>query len=149
MESGNAPRTLLLTSPAGQLPHTSPRSLRTHFETRRPPRWAWKKDAPHRDPPSRFVYFLDHQYSQRGLSWHRLKGDDAPRARVLRAAAARAECEVVLSVAEIQETWSCFEEDGSDLHDLQDSSVALTHWLEQDASALRAVSVLLQLELDF
>ncbi|MDT8369705.1 MAG: 2OG-Fe(II) oxygenase [Longimicrobiales bacterium] len=85
------------------------RRLRAHFETRRPPRWAWRTDAPDRDPPARLVHLLDHQYSLRGLAWHRLKGDDAPRVQALRAAADGAGCEAVLAIAEIHETWGCFD----------------------------------------
>ncbi|WP_340377127.1 2OG-Fe(II) oxygenase [Streptomyces sp. SS7] len=35
-------------------------------------------------------YLLDHEYTQRGLSWERLKGADAGRAALLRAAAGQA-----------------------------------------------------------
>lgn len=59
--------------------------LREHFETPLPPR-RWENDVP-RDPPNRLVYLLDHQYTERGLGWNRLKGDDAARAAALRAAA--------------------------------------------------------------
>jgi 2OG-Fe(II) oxygenase superfamily len=41
------------------------------------------------DPPNRLVYLLDHEYTARGLSWSRLKGTDASRASLLRAAADR------------------------------------------------------------
>jgi hypothetical protein len=59
------------------------------------------------DPPNRLVYLLDHEYTMRGLSWSRLKGSDASRAAVLRAAATRTGCEVVLALADVHETWSC------------------------------------------
>lgn len=83
--------------------------LREHFETPLPPRRHWEEDAPPREPPSRLVYLLDHQYTQRGLGWHRLKGDDAARVAVLRAAAERAGCEMVLALAEVHEIWDCME----------------------------------------
>lgn len=89
------------------------RSLREHFETPLPP-------APHApddalpEPPSRLVYLLDHQYTERGLGWNRLKGNDAARVAALQAAAERAGCEVVLALAEVQETWSCFEDSWDD-----------------------------------
>ena len=51
------------------------------------------------------VYLLDHEYTQRGLSWDRLKGADAERAALLRAAAEDAGCEAVLALTEIKETW--------------------------------------------
>lgn len=83
--------------------------LRKHFETPPPPRWDWQE--PPQEPPNRLVYLLDHQYTERGLGWHRLKGDDAARAVALQAAAERADCEMVLALADIHETWSCMEED--------------------------------------
>ena len=85
------------------------RRLREHFETPLPPQSSWPKDAPPRDPPGRLVYLLDHQYTERGLGWHRLKGKDAARVEALRAAAERAGCETVLALAEVQETWGCME----------------------------------------
>ena len=56
-------------------------------------------------PPNRLVYLLDHEYTQRGLNWNRLKGVDAERAALLRAAADRAWCQAVLALAEVKETW--------------------------------------------
>ena len=60
------------------------------------------------DPPNRLVYLLDHEYTQRGLSWNRLKGADAERAALMRAAAERAGCEAVLALAEVKETWDAW-----------------------------------------
>jgi 2OG-Fe(II) oxygenase superfamily len=83
--------------------------LREHFETPRPPSsWA-ARDEPPGEPPSRLVYLLDHRYTERGFGWDRLKGDDAARAAILVAAAERTGCEAVLALAEIQETWQCYE----------------------------------------
>ncbi len=87
--------------------------LREHFETPLPSLRHWDKDAAPRMPPNRLVYLLDHQYTERGLSWHRLKGDDAPRVAALRAAAERAGCDTALALAEVHETWGC-EEQGWD-----------------------------------
>ncbi len=58
------------------------------------------------DEPTRLVYLLDHEYTQRALGWARLKGDDASRAAMARAAAHAADCEVALALAEVHETWS-------------------------------------------
>ncbi len=88
--------------------------LREHFETPLPSLRLWDKDAAPRMPPNRLVYLLDHQYTERGLSWHRLKGDDAPRVAALRAAAERAGCDTVLALAEVHETWGCEEEGWDD-----------------------------------
>ena len=83
--------------------------LREHFETPLPPGWQRLSDTALRDPPKRLVYLLDHQYTERGLSWQRLKGNDAVRAAALRAAAERKDCELMLALAEVHETWSCME----------------------------------------
>ena len=64
------------------------------------------------DPPNRLVFLLDHEYTQRGLSWNRLKGADAERAALLRAAAERAGCEAVLALSEVKETWDAWPSDG-------------------------------------
>jgi hypothetical protein len=57
------------------------------------------------EPPKRLVYLLDHSYTERGLRWDKLKGADADRAALLRAAADTADCEAVLALADIKETW--------------------------------------------
>ncbi len=115
--------------------------LRAHFAT--PPPSRWRDEATR--PPNRLVYLLDHEYTKRGLCWHRLKGDDAGRAVTLRAAAGRVDCEVVLALAEIRETWDAIppdrpgrwydddswpddtDPDQFALGDLLDSSLALVH----------------------
>jgi hypothetical protein len=76
------------------------------------------------DPPNRLVYLLDHEYTQRGLNWNRLKGVDAERAVLLRAAAERAGCEAVLALAEVKETWDAWpsESDPWDDYDYDDAS---------------------------
>jgi hypothetical protein len=75
------------------------------------------------EPPNRLVYLLDHEYTQHGLGWNRLKGADADRAALLRAAAEDAGCEAVLALAEIQETREAFDEDI-----LLSSELSLTWW---------------------
>ncbi len=132
--------------------------LREHFERPLPPR-PWEKGALPRLPPNRLVYLLDHQYTERGLGWHRLKGNDVARVAALRAAAERAGCDTALALAEVHETWSC-EEEGWDaprswrrrswdeddawdagedagpgeteeyeLVELQDRTITLRHWI--------------------
>lgn len=66
--------------------------------------------------PDRLVYLLDHQYTQRGLDWQRLKGADAPRVNALKAAAQRLDCDLILAQADVHETWSC-EDIGYGRHD--------------------------------
>jgi 2OG-Fe(II) oxygenase superfamily len=83
--------------------------LDDHFTTPIEPRW--RMAGPPEDPPSRLVYLLDHEYTRRGMHWSWLKGSDARRAAVLRAAAEKTDCEVVLALADVHETWSAFEPD--------------------------------------
>ena len=84
------------------------RCLDEHFST--PPSQSRRSAGPApADPPNRLVYLLDHEYTARGLSWSRLKGSDAGRAAVLWDAANKADCDVVLALADVHETWSCFE----------------------------------------
>src|SRR5262249_51621665 len=106
---------------------------------------------------------LDHEYTQSGLSWARLKGSDASRAATVRAAARAADCEVALALAEVHETWSADEaepswgrgrrgrywdededdEDGygdgsSDDYELQElieSTTSLDYWLDESDEA--------------
>jgi hypothetical protein len=88
-------------------------ALREHFETPLPPR-EWDRDGSPGDPPSRFVYLLDHQYTERGFGWEGLKGADVARVTALRAAAEQTDCEVALALAEVHETWGCMEEGWND-----------------------------------
>ena len=110
---------LLDSDPAGEIPvepsAEAARYLTEHFTTRVS---RWKSE-----PPNRLVYLLDHEYTQRGLSWDRLKGADAERAALLRAAAEDAGCEAVLALAEIQETREAYDDDI-----LLTSELTLTWW---------------------
>ncbi|MGF1664614.1 MAG: 2OG-Fe(II) oxygenase [Kineosporiaceae bacterium] len=82
-------------------------ALREHVST--PVRRPYRDVAG--DPPARLVFLLDHEYTARGLGWSRLKGDDAGRATLLRAAADHAGFTAVLALTEIQETWEAAEPD--------------------------------------
>lgn len=84
------------------------RHAREFFETSSPPRWP---GAPTSGPPDRLVYLLDHQYTQRGLAWGRLKSGDAARAAALEAAAQQLDCDTALALADVHETWQCEEEE--------------------------------------
>src|SRR5947208_2126305 len=81
--------------------------LREHFSTP-VPRYYGRTAA---DPPNRLVYLLDHEYTPRGLTWRRLKGADARRVALLRAAAGKAGCEAVLALADVKTTHSAFPAD--------------------------------------
>jgi len=124
--------------------------------------------TPRRDsaePPRRLVYLLDHEYTEHGLSWARLKGADVHRAAALSAAAAAAECEAVLALAEIHEVWDAYDDepqpygrwdddwdddeddwdddlsDGPELRELIDSTVHLGHWLDTPGSPASPTSL--------
>jgi hypothetical protein len=91
-------------SPTTELAHC----LTEHFTTPATPRYA-SRDL---GLPNRLVFLLDHEYTQRGLNWHRLKGADAERAALVRAAAEQAGYETVLALAEVKETWDALPSDG-------------------------------------
>ncbi len=139
--------------------------LREHFSTPVPRYYG----GPVADPPNRLVYLLDHEYTSRGLNWRRLKGADASRVALLRAAADRAGCESVLALADIKTTHSAFPADEGygyrdwydeydeaddehsdntsdsereyDIQDLVDSEVTLTHWTGPEGTRLEETSL--------
>ena len=139
--------------------------LREHFSTPVPRYYG----GPVTDPPNRLVYLLDHEYTPRGLNWRRLKGADASRVALLRAAAGKAGCESVLALADIKTTHSAFaadegygyrdwydeydedddeDSDGAgdsereyDVQELIDSEVTLTHWTGPDGTRLEETSL--------
>ncbi|HTT52013.1 MAG TPA: 2OG-Fe(II) oxygenase [Streptosporangiaceae bacterium] len=139
--------------------------LRDHLRTPVPRYYG----GPVADPPGRLVYFLDHEYTPRALTWTRLKGVDGSRASLLRSAAGRAGCEAVLALADIKTTHSAFEDDYDDygygqrwdegededeggdgqdggdpqyeVQELIDSEVALTHWTGPDGNRLEETSL--------
>ncbi|GAB96970.1 putative 2-oxoglutarate/Fe(II)-dependent dioxygenase YbiX [Kineosphaera limosa] len=95
--------------------------LNRHFTTAVKPRYGGEAAT-----PTRVAYLLDHSYTPRALvgGMGRLKGVDAERAAILREAAARAGCEVVLALADVHET----RDDGyGGDESLIDSEVTITH----------------------
>jgi hypothetical protein len=140
--------------------------LREHFSTPAP-RYHW---GPATDTPNRLVYLLDHEYTPRALSWGRLKGADADRVSLLRAAANDARCETILALADIRTQHGASADDdesgyrggywgddpyGDDddddapdgepqnleIHELIDSEVALTHWTGPNGARLEETSL--------
>ncbi len=81
--------------------------LQQHFAST--PESRWQGDRLALEPPDRLVFLLDHQYTERGLDWSHLKGDDAARATVIAHAADLADCDLHLAHAEVHETWDCFD----------------------------------------
>jgi predicted 2-oxoglutarate/Fe(II)-dependent dioxygenase YbiX len=140
--------------------------LREHFSTP-VPRYL---GGPAQDAPKRLVYLLDHEYTPRGLSWGRLKGADANRVDLLRAAAGNVDCEAILALADIKTQYSAFsadddeygswhdyyrDEDDEDeefpsepgdsgdyeIQELIDSEISLTHWTGPDGGPLQEISL--------
>ena len=131
------------------------RGIDEHFTT---PRASVRLGATRREPPNRLVHLLDHEYTARGLNWSRLKGDDARRAGALRTAAEQSDCEIVLALADVHETWGCLEPgydelargrswrpsdddvDGYELEELVDSTITLTQWVDPREAAAEPVT---------
>jgi len=132
--------------------------IRSHFETPLPPAW---QGQPPREPPDRLVYLLDHQYTQKGLGWNRLKNGDAARVAALREAAERLGCEIFLALADVHETWSCEDDDdwygrrgrrwrddqaddddpdSPTLIELCDSDIELRHWIGPSGRSPEGIS---------
>ena len=132
--------------------------LTEHFTTRASKRYG----TGDLDPPHRLVYLLDHEYTERGLSWNRLKGADTKRAALLRAAADQADCEAVLALAEVKETWDCYpgeaqwdnygysdededdydpDSDSYELTDLIDSEISLGWWASPSGKGGESISL--------
>jgi hypothetical protein len=132
--------------------------LTGHFTTPVTPRYGGSD----LDQPNRLVFLLDHEYSQRGLDWRRLKGADAKRAAQLRAAAEQAGCDAVLALAEVKETWDAEpsdddpwghgyddEEDNYEeqdpgehrLNSLIDDEITLGWWTSPDGSGGEPISL--------
>jgi hypothetical protein len=134
--------------------------LTEHFTRPASPRYA-VRDL---DPPRRLVFLLDHEYTQRGLAWRRLKGADVKRAASVRAAAEQAGCEAVLALAEVKETWDAIpsddepwndydendydendlgpDEDGDyELNGLIDDEITLGWWTTPDGSGGEPISL--------
>ncbi len=115
--------------PATELVHC----LTEHFTTPATPRYG-SRDL---GPPNRLVFLLDHEYTQRGLNWRRLKGADAERAELVRAAAERAGCETVLALAEVKETWDALPSD-NDQRDYYDDYYEDEDDVDEDPTDFRA-----------
>jgi predicted 2-oxoglutarate/Fe(II)-dependent dioxygenase YbiX len=131
-------------------------AVRAHFATPVAKRYDRSEPA----PPERFIYLLDHEYTQRSLSWTHLKNSDGIRVAALRTAAERVDCECFLALAEVHETWMCEddypsgrygrrnwrfgEEDAHtseayELIELQDSTIELNHWLDAAGKHVKGI----------
>src|SRR5487761_3653 len=132
--------------------------LREHFAAPATHSWGHRRA----DPPSRLVYLLDHEYTPRALNWTRMKGADARRVPLLRAAAETVGYEALLGLADVRTThdaWPADEgygyrhrrhydehedlEDSAEyeINDLINTEVSLTHWTSPDGARLEETSL--------
>jgi len=77
-------------------------------------RAAYSVTTEDRSSPEKLVYLLDHQYTQRSLSWNRMKGSDKARVDALKSAATALDMHVNLSLVDINELWTAYETNDSD-----------------------------------
>jgi hypothetical protein len=92
-----------------------------------------------------WVLLLDHQYTEHGLRWPLLKGDDRPRVAALRAAAQALGLTVHLALAEIHEQWTATAAYGGRRgsagppapDELIDEDMVLDFWVDADDRPLR------------
>lgn len=105
---------------------------------------------PQGEPSARpWVLLLDHEYSQRGLRWELLKGDDRRHVQALRAAAQELGLHMHLALAEIHESWTTDgsgsggyrrrydgedegydDGDGAEPQELIDEDMVLDYWID-------------------
>jgi hypothetical protein len=80
-----------------------PAALQTALEQALRQQFALDSDTPSMAP---WVLLLDHEYTEHGLRWPLLKGDDRWRVAALRAAAEALGLRLHLALAELHQTWS-------------------------------------------
>ena len=81
-------------------------TVQKYFAT---PTMPWSGRGEMADLPDRLVYLLDHEYTERSLSWERLKNGDRLRVQALVHVAEALDCERYLALADVHESWSCEE----------------------------------------
>ncbi len=97
-------------------------------------------EAPRRDP---WLLLLDHEYTEHGLRWPLLKGEDRPRVAALRAAAEALGLVPQLALAEIHQNWTATESDSHrgrsrssagepEPDELIDEEMALDFWVDAE-----------------
>jgi hypothetical protein len=89
-----------------------------------------------------WVLLLDHQYTERGLRWRLLKGEDRARVAALRAACEPLGLTVHLALAAIHELWTAIDGGGRrggtpEADELIDEDVVLDFWVDADDRPLR------------
>lgn len=116
-----------------------PAGLQTALEHALRQQFALDGDTPGMAP---WVLLLDHEYTEHGLRWPLLKGDDRWRVAALRAAAEALGLRLHLALAELHQTWSAEpaprsrwsrhgDEDDPQRGELIDESLSLDFWVDE------------------
>ena len=116
-----------------------PARLQTALEHALRQQFALDGDTPGMAP---WVLLLDHEYTEHGLRWPLLKGDDRWRVAALRAAAEALGLRLHLALAELHQTWSAEpaprsrwsrhgDEDDPQRGELIDESLSLDFWVDE------------------
>jgi hypothetical protein len=87
-----------------------------------------------------WVLMLDHEYTEHGLRWHLMKGEDRERVAALRAAADALGLTVHLALMEVQESWTAVTEyrgrhqrgGAVQPDELIERSASLDFWVDRD-----------------
>ncbi|WP_440651800.1 2OG-Fe(II) oxygenase [Cysteiniphilum sp. 19S12-1] len=114
---------------------------------------SWRQNE---DKPLKFVYLLDHEYTESGLSWQHLKNNDRMRVEALLKAADKHQLDAYLTLVDSHETWDCYD-DNEDyysrkrrryyyddkeesqeanyvLNDIIDSETTIEYWLDRQGN---------------
>jgi hypothetical protein len=109
-------------------------ALRAHFHP--------EDEEPRLQP---WMLLLDHEYTERGLRWRLLKGEDRARGTALRAACESLGLTVHLALAAIHEQWTAIDAHGGrrgrpgepEPDELIDEDMSLDFWVDADDRPLR------------
>jgi hypothetical protein len=102
--------------------------------------------------PKKFIYLLDHQYTESSLSWDLLKNADRFRVDSLIKISKELNLSYYLTLADMRETWDCEmdydeytsyrskrshnnQEEGEPSY-IMDTEVVLKHWIDQDGKKI-------------
>ena len=84
----------------------------------------------------KLVYFLDHSYSEHGLKWSILKGDDRKNALAFKNAAKNLDLIPHLALVEIHKTWTEDDNRGNYDGEFIDGETNLSYWLDENNQRL-------------
>ncbi|GBN11073.1 hypothetical protein AVEN_145028-1 [Araneus ventricosus] len=91
---------------------------------------AVKKYFDLKEDKQKLVYFLNHSYTEHGLKWNILKGEDRTNSLALRSVAKELGLIPHLALVEIKETWAA--EAFNDPDDLLEEETTLSFWVNSD-----------------